>query len=66
MHLLSADELENVLSVRDLRMFELLRSKRLDAVDERMDWGGYLARNTPIMPRQMLTWIESRKNSLRG
>ena len=43
-HIMSADELENVLSLRDLRMFDLLRAKRLDPVDERMDWGDYLAR----------------------
>ncbi len=43
-HIMSADELENVLSVRDLKMFDLLRAKRIDPVDERMDWGDYLAR----------------------
>jgi hypothetical protein len=44
-HIMSSDELEAVLSVRDLNMFDLLKAKRLDATDQRMDFNDYLARN---------------------
>ncbi|HEX7999368.1 MAG TPA: hypothetical protein VF528_13360 [Pyrinomonadaceae bacterium] len=43
-HLISIDELEDLLGMRDLILFDLLRKKRLDPDDDEMDFGDYLGR----------------------
>lgn len=43
-HIMSAEDLEAVLGIRNLRIFDLLKGKRLDLTDGRMDFQDYLAR----------------------
>jgi len=43
-HLISIDEFEDLLGLRDANLFNVLEAKRLDPEDDEMDFGDYLSK----------------------